>query len=196
MIDVETHPISVIYALVDRFGFDFKVSFSEYFYRPQSVLDQRTTYDIPIGDVTPAWVSQKIDQLKPGWELAMNSQVVDKRGRKLHVPMIDFVSKDHELLRTSSFEGIVGKDVARSLFFFDSGKSFHAYGTALLRRSEWQSLMGRLLLLNIPGQPQLVDSRWIGHRLIGGYSALRWSANSDYHKHVPKIFRFVVQRLK
>lgn len=55
--------------------------------------------------------------------------------------------------------------------------------------SKWNRFLGRLLLMNEPGSPALVDARWIGHRLIGGYAALRWSANSAQHDSVPKRIR-------
>jgi hypothetical protein len=47
--------------------------------------------------------------------------------------------------------------------------------------------MGRLLLLNLPEKPCLVDTRWVGHRLIGGYAALRWSAKM--HPRKPALVR-------
>ena len=40
------------------------------------------------------------------------------------------------------------------------------------------------VLLFRDGQ-EIVDSRWIGHRLIGGYSSLRWTNNTGMYRSEP-----------
>ena len=52
---------------------------------------------------------------------------------------------------------------------------------------EWIKFMGSLLLLNIPGKIKIVDSRWVGHRLLGGYASLRWSNNTRQYKRFPVL---------
>ena len=47
--------------------------------------------------------------------------------------------------------------------------------------------MGSLLLVNPPhSSNNIIDTRWIGHRIRSGFSALRWSNNSGTYKAVPK----------
>jgi hypothetical protein len=45
--------------------------------------------------------------------------------------------------------------------------------------------MGSLLLLNKPSGFKLIDERWVGHRIMAGYSALRWSCNTKQYKKMP-----------
>lgn len=186
MISLESHPVSIAYYLVDRYGDDLKLHFSRYYYRPQSPLDERQTFSVTALDVTEGWVVDQIAQLPLGWELAMNSLVEDGRGRFRHVPMIDFVGTSMAWASASFFAEIVGREIAKRLVYFDSGRSLHAYSPTLLSKKHWVEFMGRLLLLNIPGSPAVIDARWVGHRLVGGYSALRWSKNSRHYESMPR----------
>lgn len=185
MIDVAVHPVIMAYYLVDRYGEDLTLSFSRYFYRPQSVFDQREQFSVSVLEVTPEWVARQIASLAPGWELAINSSVVDKRGRMLHMPMIDFVASDMGFAKSSAFNELIGRDITRSFVYFNSGRSLHAYSATLLSRPEWRRYMAKLLLLNLPGEPPIIDSRWVGHRLLNGYAALRWSKNTDHYPSLP-----------
>ncbi|MBP8273206.1 MAG: hypothetical protein KAY59_02190 [Acidobacteria bacterium] len=45
------------------------------------------------------------------------------------------------------------------------------------------------LLQNAPDPNELVDSRWIAHRLVAGYSALRWTGNQEHYLAEPRILR-------
>src|SRR5690242_5954068 len=89
--DLDFHPVGVVYDLVQRYGSELEVSFSRYFYRPNSTFDERETFFVSAMDVTPAWVEEQSRILRPGWELALNSLVRDARGRAHHLGMIDFV---------------------------------------------------------------------------------------------------------
>ena len=185
MIELGRHPISIVYDLSERYGFDLTISFSEYFYRPQTTFDEREVFTVAISDVSPAWVQERIARLRDGWELALNSLVTDKRGRSFHIPMMDFVGEEVPDVHRASFSEVLGRDIARDLQFFFSGRSFHAYAATLLKRGDWVRFMGKLLLLS-EGHSTKVDCRWVGHRLLGGYSALRWSANSRLHNQMPE----------
>jgi hypothetical protein len=176
----------VVFDLYERYGAGLMMSFSKYFHRPQTVFDERETFSLNIEDVTPSVIEQEITNLRPDWELAMNSLVVDARGRTWHLPMVDFLAVEFEQLSNSAFVDVIGRDIVKDLIFFNSGRSFHAYSTELLKPKDWVRFMGRLLLLNLPNSAPVVDTRWIGHRLIGGYCALRWSAHSSYHSASPR----------
>jgi len=178
--------LAIAYRLIDRYGEDLLLSFSQYLYRPRSLFDERLEFNCPIGDVTAEWIERSLLNLPPGWDLALNSLVRTRRGKLLHVPMIDFSCEDFALVQSIEVRELVGRDLFEEMIFFDSGRSFHAYSAMLIGRKRWVQLMGRLLLLNLPGRPSIVDARWVGHRLIGGYSALRWSANSSHYLHEPR----------
>jgi hypothetical protein len=86
---------------------------------------------------------------------------------------------------------LIGEYQIKRAALFASGRSYHLYLGALFLREEWVKFMGRLLLLNPRRGPLLTDPRWIGHRLMGGYGALRWSANTSPYSKVgpPKLVR-------
>lgn len=187
MINFESHPISVVYDLVNRYGDGFVLSFSRYLYRPQSPLDEREVFNVGVSEVGQSWLEDQIGQLHDGWELALNSEVIDSRNRRFHIPMIDFAGRETSFFFTKYFRAIVGVGFNDSMLVFDSGRSFHAYSPTLISNKAWVRFMGGLLLLTLPGQTQIVDDRWVGHRLRGGYSALRWSCRSGNYLKIPEF---------
>lgn len=184
-----THPIGFVQSLMGKYGDELTLNFSKYYYRPNSVFDERETFEVPIWDVTTKWFDDQVSGLRPDWELAMNSLVRDKRGRSLHVGMIDFTGRPSvSLVRSRIHELIATKD-ADDFSLYDSGRSFHGYLLMLMTPAKWREFLGRLLLMNFVNEEPLVDSRWVGHRLIGGFSALRWSSNSSLHTFGPRLLR-------
>lgn len=179
------HPIELIATLRARANRRLTLSFSCYFYQPQSPFDRRERFSVDANDVSRAWLDQRFSRLQPGWDLALDSVVHQEKGGARHLPMIDFATGQLGRAEFIHLRRVLGERRLRNLEFFASGRSFHAYGLELLKPKEWIEFMGRLLLLNLPGQPPLVDSRWIGHRLMAGYSALRWSANSAHYVGLP-----------
>ena len=185
------HLISVVWAILESGRDDLTLEFSRYRYLPQSVFDERHTFFVPISDVTQNWLDCECSRLQESWELAINSRVRDGRGRTFHIPMIDFVGRNVRALSSPRFMEVVGRNVAKSFEYFDSGRSFHAYSGRLMTGGEWVKFMGRLLLLNFPNEEPVVDARWIGHRLLGGYSSLRWSRNSEHYLMEPQAVQAV-----
>lgn len=164
---------------------DFEIQFSIYEYQPQTVFDRRTFIDVPAGDVDESWIIQQIESLALGEELAFHS-VYKKGATKYHLPMIDFDCSVEDLgYAKSTLYKLLPNNIFSGLAFYDSGRSLHAYGSTGLKNKEWINFMGRLLLSNIPNHPSIVDTRWVGHRLMGGFSSLRWSSNSDMYLKVP-----------
>ena len=84
--------------------------------------------------------------------------------------------------------------VVNDLLIFASGRSFHAYSPMLLRPKEWREFMGRLLLVNPPNAEQIIDARWTGHRLHGGFSSLRWSWNTGHYQRAPEFLKYADRR--
>lgn len=185
--DAASHPVGLVRRIEAAYGGDLLLSFSRYFYRPRQLMDERVVFTETASAVTVGWVASAVSQLEDEWELALNSVVVDKRGRKKHLGMIDFFGRPSIALIRERARNLLGSRMAASLVLFDSGRSIHGYSLSLMGPAEWNQFLGRLLLMNVPGEEPMVDGRWIGHRLLGGYSALRWSANSSHHSAVPRL---------
>lgn len=164
--------------------------FSKYTYLPDSLLDEREVFSLRGEDVSKEVISQSIASLQKDQELAFHSNVRVK-GRNFHIPMIDFSAEekmDHEVFdRMSRY---LKKSLMLNMAFYKSGRSFHAYSTTLLTPKEWLDFMGRLLLITPRNQQDIIDSRWVGHRLIGGFGSLRWSNNSGLYLGTPSRIKF------
>jgi len=182
-----SHPIAIVYDLISSLGEDYTFNFSRYFYRPQNPLDEREVFSAVGAEIDDEWLDAQFSQLKEGWELALNSEVTDPRNRRFHIPMIDFHGRQTDFLLSPYFRSMVGSRFHGSMRIYDSGRSFHAYSSILMSNKEWLGFMGALLLLTQPEGPPIVDVRWVGHRLIGGYSALRWSCNSSHYLQYPEL---------
>jgi hypothetical protein len=180
----EAHPLShVLPFFKDKQ--DAEIQFSIYEYQPQSVFDTRTFIDVLAKDADENWVAQKLGSLSNGEELAFHS-VYKKGKRKYHLPMIDFDCGLRELdYAKDILYKVLPNHIYSGLVFFESGRSLHAYGSTGLSNKQWVDFMGRLLLANLPNKPSIVDTRWVGHRLMGGFSSLRWSSNSGMYLKIP-----------
>jgi len=189
--DYNTHPVGFVRDLISRYGDGLQLQFSRYFYRPQAILDQRECFDVSANEITPAWVEHQVSSLRPGWELALNSKVKDERRRTHHIGMIDFVGRPAFSELSEHVRNMLGAHTLTMMSYYDSGRSFHGYVADLMEPGEWHRFLGRLLLMNVPDSSPIVDARWIGHRLLGGYSALRWSANSAQHRQLPTRVRSI-----
>ncbi len=109
------------------------------------------------------------------------------QGRRIkHVPMIDFAVKPGMAAEVITW---TDHHLGIDLQLFDSGRSFHGYGIRPISETQWVRLMGLLLLGNAPNREPVVDARWIGHRLLAGYSSLRWSNNSTHYTRWPTLTR-------
>jgi hypothetical protein len=183
--DFHKHPLRFLLDVIEVRGKDLSFSFSKYFYRPGNVFDERETFTVLGADIDELWLKEQLGSLRDGWELALNSKVVDDRNRTHHIGMIDFAPGiDLESIRVQT-RRLLGDEMWASMSCYESGRSFHGYFNCLLRPGAWYEFLGRLLLMNEPDKKQVVDARWVGHRLIGGYCALRWSRNSAWHQSYP-----------
>lgn len=165
------------------------VEMSKYQYVPQSFNDYRSTFFLPVSNVNENSLLELLMTLEADQELAMHSKV-QIGSESYHIPMIDFGSKG-----TSPAASETIKELCRywnmAFSIYESGRSFHAYGNRLLTEEQWLQFMGSLLLLNKPSGYKLIDERWVGHRIMGGYSALRWSKNTSHYKRFPTHCGFV-----
>jgi hypothetical protein len=182
-----THPINFIESLLAENGRICEVHLSRYRYHPQSLVEESTSYAIPVARLRDKYEHlEKI--LSDDEDIAFDS-VVRLRGKgsaKCHLALLDFQTSD--LLRiTRASELLVREYCAPRAALVNSGRSYHLYMGIVLAHAAWVKFMGRALLLNTRGEPPTVDDRWIGHRLIGGHSGLRWSAKGK--PFVPEIIQ-------
>lgn len=183
------HPSFILWEIIDRYGSGLSFEFSHYIYTPRSIDDQRSIFKIHAKELSENAVQTLLSSIPDNAELALNSRVHFDDGKMLHIPMVDLSAR---------VVGVVGKvldvlpaPLAKDMLWFESGRSFHGYGINLLTYQEWIQIMGRLLLANLPQQPPIVDPRWVGHRLIAGYSALRWSKNTNNYIQMPQLVKNV-----
>lgn len=180
------HPRIVVQSIINKYGSDLVFEFSHYLYKPQTIVDQRELFTVDGQTLSnEIYVDRMLKDVPEGMELSLNSRVHLPDGTVKQIPMIDL---------SAPAAGILGRvidvlpvHVAESMLWFESGRSHHGYSRNLIDHAEWIQLMGRLLLANQPKMPPIVDPRWIGHRLIAGYSALRWTRNTEYYIQEPVL---------
>jgi hypothetical protein len=180
------HPICVAEKILARYGKNIIFELSNYINLRQSIEDIRYSFTLSGNQMNRMFVEDIIGSLPKGKELALHSKIIDVNGNTVHIPMIDFAGK----LNKNSIKlvsDMLPSQIVDNMFFFKSGSSYHAYSTALITQDEWVKFMGRILLLNLPQKDPIIDSRWVGHRLLAGYSSLRWSCNTNDYKTIPSL---------
>ncbi len=179
---INSHPIKKIIESIDD---NIELEFSIYKYQPQSIIDERKSFPVRKSYLSEEWLLNQLQSLNQNEELALHSKI--KIGtRYYHIPMIDFNCHIDEFeIAKNTISHLLPREIFNSLSYYASGRSLHAYGSTPITHAKWIEFMGRLLLANMPNQASLVDTRWIGHRLIGGFSSLRWSANSNHYLKIP-----------
>lgn len=183
----DTHPIRFVQHLIARYGGGIRLSFSNYFYRPNSIFDERISFWVDAHLVNDAWLISQLKALPEGWELAFNSIIKDERSRTHHIGLVDFAENaGHEAVRSGVYR-LLGESALRGLSVYSSGRSYHGYINQLMLPKDWREFLGRLLLMNEISAAPVVDSRWVGHRLVGGYCALRWSMNTPWYRSMPNL---------
>lgn len=182
----EDHPLHLVAQIAAKLSSDAQLEFARYRYTPQSLRDDRTVFRIPGRELTATWFYHALSSLAHEEELALQSRVLFANGNVQHLPLIDF-AEGVTGVRMSDLGTILASCQIGELWLYESGRSFHGYGTSLIDGDAWTAFMGSLLLANSPSGPHLVDCRWIGHRLRAGYASLRWSSNSTHHRQLPRL---------
>lgn len=184
------HPVTwVAHVLAPWLNSRAQMCMSKYHYVPQSFNDYRYEFLLPISQINENVLLDMLLSLEPEYELAMHSKIIV--GNTIyHFPMIDFGSKGSSPTASETIRELC-RYWNMGFNIYESGRSFHAYGNRLLSHEEWLQFMGSLLLLNKPSGYKLIDERWVGHRIMGGYSALRWSKNTSHYKRFPTYCGYV-----
>ncbi|OZG74746.1 hypothetical protein BTA51_03590 [Hahella sp. CCB-MM4] len=157
--------------------------YSIYSYIPQSISEIRFESTISLSNLTDHWLNNTLSTLENNRELSFHSKVTSE-DVTYHIPMIDLGGRSDEI-KNLPVLGDLCEYWNINFSVYSSGRSYHCYGDRLISETDWVKFMGSLLLLNIPGKNKIIDNRWVGHRLIGGYSALRWSNNTNHYKKYP-----------
>jgi hypothetical protein len=187
--DINEHPVH----LVKRFasaGFGDQLEFTYSRYEVAAPGHQATARRSPVlrvfaHDLTPDWLKDRLAELGPTEELAWHSWV-ERKGVGFHIPMIDFQGRPTGP-KLSELECHLQAEMNLSFSFFETGRSFHGYSVSLIPEYAWTHYLGQLLLMNGNDGPTIVDTRWVGHALIRGFAALRWSHNTDRYHAMPRL---------
>ena len=160
------------------------LNFSYYRYQAQSLDDPRRVFAVSAQAFEePREIQKIIADVPEEHELAFHSRVSIAHGRVMHIPLIDMsTASAAQLEKLRPFLG----SMFHKFQWFKSGRSFHGYASTLIDVDAWAATMGVLLLANQKGLTPTVDPRWVGHRLIAGYSSLRWTKNTDYYIEEPR----------
>lgn len=185
--DLLDHPLYFVEDVCNSNSRVEKLEFSYYVYTPRSVEDERRVRKVSATDLRSAYRYLK-KELEQNEEIAFHSRVHMKSGDVRHLPILD-LSGEFTRERIEKIIGLAnhvfsGLDLG-DLAIFESGRSCHVYGSRVLSQDEWYELLGRSLLANLPNEKDVVDQRWVGHRLMAGYGTLRWTCNTDQYLQEP-----------
>lgn len=185
LLKVEDHPYWHVRSIVAANQSVIKsVELSYYMYVARSVFDDRQVFSLSASQFLDLSVVEDIFRNCPReMELAVHSKLVTMSGDILHIPMIDMSTGSAAQLH--KLRPVIGHKFF-DFTWYKSGRSYHGYGVTLINERAWCAFMGELLLANQIGRPHTVDPRWIGHRLISGYSTLRWSKNTQQYLDFPR----------
>jgi hypothetical protein len=127
--------------------------------------------------------------LEPGEELSLQSRVETTRGIA-HIPMTDFSTTaiDEALPTIHHALDRIGLSEAA---LFNSGRSFHLYGTVPVSWQDWVLFNARLLAAKPVSDGPIIDSRWFGHRLYGGVGALRLTNRTGSYLQIPEFYSHI-----
>jgi hypothetical protein len=182
-----SHPYWHVRAVVERSRETVvAVPASYYSYRAQTVEDKRITFDIPVDHfLDPDRAASYLSHTPANHEMAIHSDLRLANRRRVHLIMIDMATGSRA--HVEKVRSFLGEQSFSTIVWYRSGRSFHGYGETLLIQEEWIRFMGLLLLANQPRLDPTVDPRWIGHRLLAGYAALRWTKNTDQYLSLPTL---------
>lgn len=190
MIVAESHPAQFIADFLRSRSDIVRLELSVYNYRPRTVKDERRIVQVAPWELLPTFEALSW-RLAPDEDIAFHSRVTlapYMPSPQRHLALLD-LQGDTSLEGHASLQQLIRERLPDRVALFSSGRSYHLYGLSLLTQEEWVQFMGRSLLLNMPGREEVVDSRWIGHRLLAGYGALRWTKNSARYIAEPRLLQ-------
>lgn len=160
-------------------------NFSFYKYKKNTIEDERIYIKLSREQLLNNDFTRLNETLPIDNEIAFHSNLEMDNGSTFHVPLFDMATNSRATLEV--LKKFLPSEIHKNCFWFDSGRSFHGYSLYPISHENWVKLMGLLLLVNQKDMKPVVDPRWIGHRLIAGYSALRWTKNTDNYLKTPNL---------
>jgi hypothetical protein len=187
---VKEHPLLVIESIIARRGTGLTFTYSQYeVAQPgfQAAAPRSPVLRVRASDISPEWMIDRFRELKPNEELAWHS-LVECDGSIFHIPMIDLASSpSRSTLRKLGQKLVTELSLNGGFVFFETGQSFHGYFPDLMPERAWFKYLGHLLVLEDHDWSGIIDTRWVGHALVRGFSALRWSNNTSRYKAIPRL---------
>jgi hypothetical protein len=178
-----SRPLDFVESYLSSCAIVRRVQLSTYRRLPRSTREERTVHHVA-SQLFRRRFNALLRNVGESEEIAFDSILWSGAGparHEWHLPLVDFRSADLRRVRIASAL-LVGEYRTDRAALFASGRAYHLYLGVLLTREQWVEFMGRILLLNSRGKREVVDSRWVGHRLLGGFGALRWSANTARYR--------------
>ncbi len=117
-------------------------------------------------------IEKMIGRLFPGEAIQALSRIYIEG--TMHIPMLDLEIEEKEENLDFAVNSIKALGQKHGVIL-RSGASYHYWGFDLLSKEEWLQLMHTSLLLD-----DVVDRRWVGHRMLDGFSNLRLSEKGNY----------------
>jgi hypothetical protein len=187
---IQEHPGLVVEEIAARHGPNLIFTYSRYEVAPpglQAVAPRSAVLRVSGKEISPDWIAHRLSELGPNEEMAWHSWV-DCGGVGFHIPMIDFVGRPSRSVLGEVSRGLAAEmGIPADLFIFDTERSFHGYFSDLISEPDWRKYLGELLLLNEENRPPVIDARWVGHALMRGFTALRWSNNTKRYPAMPRL---------
>lgn len=108
-------------------------------------------------------------------EVALSSEIVLPDGRIVHIPMLDGVGSFEECF---PFVKRLANKTKQTFYVFNSGRSFHLYGTHPVAKEEIPHFLSDAILCQEKNTNTGPDIRWCAHRMQDKYMCLRLSAHN------------------
>ncbi|SDL21032.1 primase 1D-like protein [Kriegella aquimaris] len=199
----EDHPIRLIIDLIKNniIPENSFLNFSRHIYSYKTQYEKRELFQIKASELSQEWFLNEINKLEPEWELTFHSDVSLINDETKFLPLIDFniENMDEEIIDIITDRFLKQKklsdfqDILHNLEVFESGSSYHGYAKRIVTKDQWFKFTIAILLLNYTKYNLtnniIVDTRWVAHRLLSGYTCLRWSNNSNTKSKLPTFYR-------
>lgn len=171
--------LELMHSALQGYHNQVEFEFSLYVSGGQGITLKRTVFRLRNDEHLLTIVKRTISELSANQELAFHSNIYINSIRYI-IPLIDFTFSDIKIKENLIYD--IHNYLNAPVYLFSSGRSFHGYALDIISMEEWYKFLGKLLLFNDPsGYLENIDSRWIGHSLENGFSALRLSYNSRYY---------------
>lgn len=180
---MEDHPLEFAKCFAENLDQAVTLQFARYIYQPQSTKDDREYFTLKSSDL-PQNFPRLFHELKPKQEIALQSKF-EVKGKHFHIPMLDLLSRFNETM-IPGLKALMNEFGVKEFWVYETGRSAHVYGLQPIDSDQLISFFGKALLLNLPGKEAVVDSRWVGHRIVARNGSLRWSCNSEQYHQLPK----------